>query len=893
MARQTTTNATSNWSSPTWDLVEGDALEIRFIEERSSGTTDALTLFGQQAALNTIKSALLGTLEGGGRRRQASILALLGRFGQGKTRILSQLFDWLDGKSTISGGLRYPRRVRIFKISEYPQQDVAAAFDAFIARKHLLSRSIIGLGLATLVATCATFFIISVGLVLEYSVGTTFVSKLVDFTAAKTVFSAVLAASTVLFCGVSVWAFWRKEVELRANFLDVRSLCRLIVETFQSSDVLLIDDFDRATSEQQIAMLWTLRRRRDELQVSVIVAFDESPLLRGEQGALAQELLEKTFDVAVRLNPITRYDSIQMAMGFTSHLFRLNPCIPAAKLLCDPIVVSDLARIFLLMGRASARFAKGFLNRALASIHQLGLQVPDDVCGLIRLQGLYEIVPWIENDAERLGDILSRNDAEALLTYVEKRRGSILQGNIRESVKAYVEGTRRLQPSLGNWDRVLAIWTGAQSSDVNKSIQTRRLGSCFYDEWLDEAGELAEGRRRNMLSNWLSWDLALLLESRPIERRTVYALCRTMKCRPVDPAFAGPAEWLANEPPQSVSPIEQLLWLFLLDRTRIADVELPSDEMRSLAFPTDVAGDDLPEYIREEALNAWRRLPLIHPHAPLSLPERVELACSALPDRGMGPAITRLFNQNRNVAPDSFDLPADRRVFGIRSNELKHMERRSFLERHWPTFSDEEAAQHFRALAVLAPWRAIAPRAHRLWLFEQARVGAPELLFRSLLKLLPHTGGVQNWPLGVVRPLLCGRPDDEFAASDYRGVSAALAEQAAVLNRTDVVRMLFLLANTDEHEALQTVLSYQAPSKLDDGWIAAVGAIRLESSAFSAMFDRSSWRPVVDDYFRRTLNEAETDILTSEDDVVRSQALSNLDSLRTTANVWQLNATAP
>lgn len=882
---------------PDWRQVDPQPLGLVLLKEQIPASNEILAIFGQDAAFRILQAAILGALHAdrsGG--QDARIFALFGRFGQGKTRILAQIAEWLDGKSTESQGWLFPRRVHVFKVSEYSQQDVPAAFDAFLGRKNLLVRSGLGFLFAVAGAIFVTLCLIGALSFAGWFVGVDTTARLVGNDAAKSLFGLVLTAAVSLFSGISIWRFWKRDAERYINFSDAQSLCRLIIDTFQRGDVLLIDDFDRATSDQQTAMLWTLRRRRESLRMIVIIAFDETPLLRGEQGDSALELLEKTFDVAVRLNPITRQDAIHMAAGFARQLCRANPRCSAAQLLGDPLVVGDLARIFLLLGRASARFSKSFANRLLAAAQQLRLQVPEDMSALARIQGLYELVPWLESDAEHLADILSRNDAEAFLLHVEARRGGPLQNHIRNSVKRYVEGTSRLQPALGNWDRVLALWTSVDLDEVGAStdIDVIKLGTRFYEDWTGNSKEAAQRRRHDFLLKWLSWDLAILAERRPLERRTIYRLCRKSIGCFVDPAFTGPVEQHSEAAVKFLpTATEILLWLYLLDRTRIADAELPREEMRSVAFPADELSGDAPASLREEASNAWRRLPLVYQHVPLSLPERVELASFALPDRGMGPAMARLFAQSRVDPLDSFTLPADRRVFGLKSSGLKHLERRSYLERYWPTFDDNDAQTHFRALAVLAPWRTIAPRAHRLWLFEKAEMRQGDAIFSALRELLPRPeigAETKHWPLEILRALLAGRTADEFPSVDYIKVAQALAEGVEFSAKHRAEEILFLLASTEEQKIIDEALSKPPPAGFDLNWLRALGALRGDKPSFALSFDLSSWRGALDIFLEEAMKKIDRNIgevtAGGGTNADLSLALFNLDKLRAIAALW-------
>jgi len=444
----------------------------------------------ERALIKTIERSIVALNDDGRKPKDpALIIALYGRFGQGKSRVLENITahfqlhcavgrkrrkwgffrreDVRTAGRNIARKLRLTDSVRTFRVSNYQEKDLLENFDLFVEyRKALLLLVVFAL---TFILLFGTFGILS-GLINKND-------RLV-FTLIGLLISVVVGGSFQLVSGLRL--LWR----------DVLRGFRMkgwegIQDAFMPlicgpPKLMIVDDLDRATIAQQKAILMSLRRQRPALKSVVLIAFDEEPLLSSmKDQASPNELLTKTFDVSIRLAPLNVQDAADMAVKFTRRLREINSDCPFAKNMNHPMIVGDLGRVFYLHGNASARFAKKLINNVYLESYRMRLLEYHDISALIRINGLFEYVPTMESDLDFVAHNLMDGTDDELIAVVENRFGESIKEDRKEALRFYLCHSRHMKPSHGGWQKILRVW---REFDRGSSSTASFV---FSDEWVE------------------------------------------------------------------------------------------------------------------------------------------------------------------------------------------------------------------------------------------------------------------------------------------------------------------------------------------------------------------------------------------------------------------------
>ena len=454
-------------------------------------------LFGQMAAVNTLHDLCVAALR---EKSNQTTIALLGRYGQGKTTVLNRSRHKLPHKS---GGLQV--KCGDFDIAEFRPELLGYEFDRLVSEWTVKTKIVIG-GVLLLVWAVLSF----IGLGVAWASASAFLC------------GAVL--------GPRIWAFLSEEhlsrrLETALRLGCVGEMRRLITAVAMGKpDVLFIDNLDRATVDQQRAFLRSLRRHRSRLPQVVIVAFDETPLTLSDASPEApQELLAKTFTTAVRLYPMTEHD----VAVFVKHVYKqLKPVFTGPKraflaFLRHPSVGGDLARILYLHRRHSVRFCYQFLNIVLTAALTLDIDHPADFSALMRLHGLFEFLPWLRHDPAVLADMLANNDAGAMTAYAADILGKDrLSTDLAGGVERYLVATNHMQPYFAGWHTFTGRFGLATSAGTRVCPESyvwfpRLPTGMTTEKQEDEESELRWG-------DWVVFDLKTVSEADSARRRTIY-----------------------------------------------------------------------------------------------------------------------------------------------------------------------------------------------------------------------------------------------------------------------------------------------------------------------------------------------------------------------------------
>lgn len=181
-------------------------------------------------------------------------------------------------------------------------------------------------------------------------------------------------------------------------------------------DLVVLDDLDRSSLDQQRAVLRALVRHTHWLDCPLVVCFDETDLLASDPAPEdPTELLRKLIQVPLRLTARGREDALLLAWGAAKQWHALNPTRSAwAAFLSHPIWVGHLVHILMVTESVGPRRVKHLMAEVVTSAqtwchaHDAATQaVPlEDACGLLLLAALYQIQPLLRRDPELLVAIL-------------------------------------------------------------------------------------------------------------------------------------------------------------------------------------------------------------------------------------------------------------------------------------------------------------------------------------------------------------------------------------------------------------------------------------------------------------------------------------------------------
>ena len=644
-------------------------------------------------------------------------LALHGRHGQGKSNVVACVEEQIDASMVVGKGKSVPVRVKHFNCSHYQPDDLLFNFDQFIEQHQWLR----------LVAFSAV-----VGIVIFVTGNTLAQLPGLEFLDQK---QAALAVGAFLVFALAsmrhvVRDCWRM---LRIGRPLIEVLSTLVDRLVVRADVLIVDDLDRASPEQQAAFLKSLNRHRRDFTGVVLIVFDDGPLLDLlHTRANAAEFMSKVFDASYRLAPMNARDAGRLAAALTLSLRANNESSVAAIRLAGPTLCGDLARVFVLHGNSSARFAKKLVNNVFVAAQLGGFQTEADISALIRLHGLFEYLPALETELDLVAQSLLDGSEDAILAYIDERFEGLSSVVFRKQLTRFLHQTRHMQPANFGWMRQLRIWRGA-------------------------AARTEPGNTTNWPELWTTYwamnDAYLATLSSGEQRLRAYSTLGRFPCIPV-----GALELQADAPqtredaellPQSV---DREIWQSLVDRHHFFDDEglsLESDrEIEALidrhrARPAGVLS------FSRTGQNAFSNARTAFRHSLFT------------EDSLFGDRLSRelqVLAGNAGVGRISLLPDLSPRILDAGPH---------VLDDAWPDFAHganpgeltSAVEWHFEALGQILPdfprEAEVLPNAHRLWFKRAIEHGHHEESMRAIGLLMQRSRGetLMNWPSGTLRVL--------------------------------------------------------------------------------------------------------------------------------------------
>lgn len=237
-----------------------------------------------------------------------------------------------------------------------------------------------------------------------------------------------------------------------AKDLRARRWARLSLSMPQ---VVVVDDLDRASLDQQRAVLRASRRYSQLLGCALVICMDETALLNADAAPEApEELLRKVIEVELRVPDRGPEDWVVLAATTARWVGLRNPALDT--LMRQPALVADLARVLALWPTpVSPRLVKRLLNDTLVQVFELGAVRLNLVSACLRLQALVQALPGLRQRMDGLRDALEHNSMA---------RFSQLLGTLepappaarRDATIRLFSMTRAMQPRHGHgWYQIL------------------------------------------------------------------------------------------------------------------------------------------------------------------------------------------------------------------------------------------------------------------------------------------------------------------------------------------------------------------------------------------------------------------------------------------------------
>ena len=277
-----------------------------------------------------------------------------------------------------------------------------------------------------------------------------------------------MAASPLLLSGFAL-ARASLKPEHEAGHLE-QAIYHLACWTGAAPDLVVLDDLDRASVDQQRAVLRTLVRHTRLMRCPLVVCFDETEFLASDPNPEdPAELLRKLIQVSLRLPPRGREDATLVAWGALAVWHQRNPqrCRWAACLL-HPVWVAHLARVMLVTESVGPRRAKGLVAEVISAAEawQSGqAEAPlalDDAGALLLMAALSQLQPLARRDPDLLLACLEAGgDADALKAWSAQPRAAglfkWLDARPREAAhfKALMRLADSMMPVVSGWRGVV------------------------------------------------------------------------------------------------------------------------------------------------------------------------------------------------------------------------------------------------------------------------------------------------------------------------------------------------------------------------------------------------------------------------------------------------------
>lgn len=680
---------------------------LALLDDRPDAAPQVKHLFEQDRIANEMAQCisihLLSDHEG--KPAPPLFIALHGRHGQGKSRVVQKIRAALGNPSC------YRRKVwthhqRPFDCADYSADELLQKFDHFMHQGRMLRSILLSV---TLVALAG---LLLWGLLPE-----------------DQLFDRWWAAATALLIAVLAPMMPVLRDALRGFRLG-EPILRIVGDVFDRSfltaELLVVDDLDRASPEQQSALLHSLNRFRRSFRGVVLFAFDDAPLIKSSLPRReSSELMTKIFDVSYRLSPMSADDAGRLAAELGLEICKRNTDCVVAKRFKEPSVCGGLARVFLINGNASARYARKMINAVYAEAALARLEHPADLLAKIRLAAIAQYLPAIETDLDFLADSLLNASHEVIFEQIAARYGETLDHSSRHRLGRLLDATRHMQPARLQWMLLLRIWRdtsapeGAGLAPEGWTPHYTRLwasNEALIARLTDPAARLAHWR------DLANRPFAVLVDpelGNALNQQKVTSPKKDNAPKESAPADAKNPDCASDHPaPQPDDRESRAYWralaLTLLIQDHAAFALLPEDEYKSL-------------------LSEHRKQP-----APALAVSSPSLRLTKSPLDGLAHAIREPGKHRSGIG--FAKLQHEWRMWalsGCKDAAPSHAEWPEFdgvsvhraIAQHWPDFSATArewlAQRHFRefgaVLGCVPKYDTICPPSHGRWLLAQAK----------------------------------------------------------------------------------------------------------------------------------------------------------------------------
>jgi hypothetical protein len=279
----------------------------------------------------------------------------------------------------------------------------------------------------------------------------------------------------------------------------------------RKTEILIIDNLDRASLAQQRAVLRALYKHNDELGYAVVIGFDETRLLESRPDPESPlDLLRKAIHIEARMPVRVSSDTLRLAWMATTQAAKLNSSW--AAIVTDSQALGALARILELLSPiqpVSPRAAKHVVNNALFTLALIkddrNVRV-DDWRAALRLLALYMAVPELCKHGDALRSALQRNDRNGLDELFKGLSVDDKDG-VAEAAQALAKkifgATRSYFPADRDWSPWVVGWVtrafGEFNADAgNARDKDRPTAGAREVPAFDSVNFLADGMNRVM-----------------------------------------------------------------------------------------------------------------------------------------------------------------------------------------------------------------------------------------------------------------------------------------------------------------------------------------------------------------------------------------------------------
>lgn len=425
-------------------------------------------------------------------RASAPRIGVFGGLGQGKTSVINSALDITETQLRENQWAK-EKFVEWFDTAHYKNDDL----------EYELDRLLGGMGPSTTsihIARLSAYFFPVVTLVSIFLILFALTKGGINWDNLKVILPLLGIGgffTSVIATVIKPWGYWWRSGQ-RSNTLGLPIWWRQGLKLLRrNTQILIIDNLDRASLSQQRAVLRALYKHRDDIGYAVIIGFDESRLLEAKPDPEAPiDLLRKAVHVEARMPVRVLTDTLRLAWMAMAAAAELNP--QWAKLLNDDKALGALARVLELLSplqAVSPRLAKHRVNNALfflAQVKDSNLAEVDDWRAVLRLQALLAVLPDLRNQGDALRLALERNQWDGLDAVI-KQLPTIDEATHTLALLVFNE-TRAYYPADYEWSVWVAAWLQRSVGDFNPNPTPLNATSTLPD--FDYVNRLLDGLKR-------------------------------------------------------------------------------------------------------------------------------------------------------------------------------------------------------------------------------------------------------------------------------------------------------------------------------------------------------------------------------------------------------------